>query len=357
MSPHTEAVDAPVRVAVLGTGQMGRLIGRILLTKPGLELVGVMARRPDRVGRDAGEVLELDRALDVPISATVDDVIAREPDLVVQATCSRLTEAEAEIVPCLEAGIDVISIAEEMAWPWASSPEWAGRIDALAARNGATLLGTGVNPGFVLDLLVIALSGVCADVRSITASRVNDLSPYGPTVLASQGVGLSPEEFVTGVQAGTVVGHMGFPESIGMIATRLGWQIDRVEERREPIVTTVPRRTPFVAVAPGMVAGCRHTATGYREDRPVITLVHPQQIHPEAEGIATGDTIDIEGTPHVHLEGSPEIPGGIATAALAVNMIPSVVAAPPGLTSMAHLPVPAALAGDLTRRPKEEAHV
>lgn len=356
MSPHVEAVGAPVRVAVLGTGQMGRQIVGILLTKPELQLVGVMARRPDRVGRDAGEVLELGRVLDVPISATVDDVIAHTPDLVIQATCSRLTEAEDEIVSCLQAGVDVISIAEEMAWPWAGSPEWADRIDVLARRNGATVLGTGVNPGFVLDLLVIALTGVCAEVRSITASRVNDLAPYGPTVLASQGVGLSREEFAAAVSAGTVVGHMGFPESIAMIAARLGWEIDRIEERREPIITTVPRRTPFVSVEPGKVAGCRHTAIGYGHGRALVTLIHPQQIHPEAEGIMTGDTIDIDGTPHVHLEGSPEIPGGMATAAIAVNMVPSVAAAAPGLTSMAHLPVPAALAGELARRPAETAH-
>jgi 4-hydroxy-tetrahydrodipicolinate reductase len=87
----------------------------------------------------------------------------------------------------------------------------------------------------------------------------------------------------------------------------------------------------------------------YRADRPVITLTHPQQIRPEAEGVETGDTIEIAGTPPVRLVTSPEIPGGAATIALAVNVIPRVLAAPPGLHSMADLPAPAAIMGEARR--------
>jgi 4-hydroxy-tetrahydrodipicolinate reductase len=222
-------------------------------------------------------------------------------------------------------------------------------MDRLAREHGATLLGTGVNPGFVLDLLVIALTGVCARVDSITATRVNDLSPYGPAVLRTQGVGLTPEAFREGVEAETVLGHVGFPASIGMIAAALGVDIDRVVETREPIVSRVRRETPSVTVEPGQVAGCLHTAVARRAGRPFVTLIHPQQVHPELEGVETGDTIAIAGTPSLRLAGSPEIPGGVATAALAVNMLPRLLAAPPGLHSMADLPVPAALLGDLRR--------
>jgi 4-hydroxy-tetrahydrodipicolinate reductase len=194
---------------------------------------------------------------------------------------------------------------------------------------------------------VVALTGVCARVDSIRATRVNDLSPYGPTVLRTQGVGLSPEAFAAGLADGSVVGHVGFPESVGMIAAALGWEVERVDQRREPIVARTRRTTPFVTVEPGMVAGCHHTAVGWVAGRPAVELVHPQQVCPEEEGLATGDTIEIRGVPDVRLAGSPEIPGGLATAALAVNMVPRVLAAPPGLTSMAHLPVPAAVAGEV----------
>ncbi len=336
-----------VRVAVLGTGEMGSGIARLVRRKPGLALVGAFARRAERAGLELGRVLG-EGEVGIRIDAKLPDLLQRtRPDLAVQATCSRLEDAEGELLACLEAGVNVISIAEEMAWPAARSPAFAARIDRLARERGVTVLGTGVNPGFVLDLLVIALTGVCASIESITARRVNDLAPYGPTVLRSQGVGLTPEAFRQGVADGSVVGHIGFPESLGMIAASLGWELERIEETREPIVARVRRQTPHVTVEPGRVAGCLHSATGWREGRPVISLVHPQQVRPEAEGISTGDSIEVEGIPPVRLSGSPEIPGGLATVALAVNMIPRVLAAPPGLRSMADLPVPAAIMGDV----------
>jgi 4-hydroxy-tetrahydrodipicolinate reductase len=208
-------------------------------------------------------------------------------------------------------------------------------------------------------LLVIALTGVCADVDTITATRINDLSPYGPTVLRSQGVGLTPEEFRAALRAGTVVGHIGFQESAHMIAHAVGWTIDRVTETREPIISRVPRQTPFVTVAPGQVAGCLHIATAYhrdKPDKPLITLIHPQQIHPRLENIATGDTIEIAGTPNIRLTGSPEIPGGTGTIALAVNMIPHLLNAAPGLHTMADLPVPAAALGDMHEQVRRHIH-
>jgi hypothetical protein len=243
----------------------------------------------------------------------------------------------------------VISIAEQMAYPAFSAPLLAERIHRAALAHGAAVVGTGVNPGFVLDLLVVVLTAVCADIRSISASRVNDLAPYGPTVLASQGVGLSPQAFADGLAEGRVVGHMGFPESIHLIASAVGWEIERIEETREAIIARVRRETPFVSVEPGQVAGCLHTAVAYRRDRAVITLRHPQQVQPQLEATDTGDSIEIDGTPKLRLAGRPEIPGGQATCALAVNMIPRILSAAAGLHTMADLPVPAALLGDARR--------
>jgi 4-hydroxy-tetrahydrodipicolinate reductase len=345
----SEAVDA-VRVLLLGTGQMGSGIARLVLAKQGLELVGAYGRRRDRAGTDLGRAIGLDRALGIPLGGDLGVEVARSrPQVAIQTTCSRLVDAIDEVSTLIRQRVHVISIAEEMAYPAASSAAIAATIDRLAVEHGVAVVGTGVNPGFVLDLLVIVLSGVCADVRSITATRVNDLSPYGPSVLATQGVGLTVEAFRRGLEGGTVAGHFGFPQSIGMIADTLGWEIERIDERREPIVSTVRRQTPFVTVEPGRVAGCLHTAVAYHAGEAVITLIHPQQIHPHLEGVQTGDTIEIEGTPNVRLAGSPEIPGGMATVALAVNMIPRVLSASPGLHSMAGLPVPAAMLADARR--------
>jgi 2,4-diaminopentanoate dehydrogenase len=339
-----------VRILVLGLGQMGSGIARLVLDKQGLELVGACGHRAEHLGMDLGRAIGLDRDLGLRISADVDNTIeATRPHVAIQATCSRAADAAVEISTLVRHGIHVISIAEEMAFPACAAPALADDLDRLAVANKVSILGTGVNPGFVLDLLVIALTGVCAGVESITATRVNDLSSYGPTVLRSQGVGLWPEQFQQGLKDGSVVGHVGFPESIHMIARALGWKIGRISESREPIVARVERETPFVKVVPGQVAGCLHTAVAYRDEKPAITLVHPQQIHPQLEGVETGDAIEIRGIPNIRLAGNPEIPGGTATIALAVNMIPHVLNARPGLHTMAELPVPAAMLGDARR--------
>jgi hypothetical protein len=347
MGRFQQSAADSVRVLVLGLGQMGSGIARLVLDKQGLELVGACGHRAEHLGMDLGRALGLDGDLGVRIGANLDNTIqTTRPHVAIQATCSRVTDAAVEISTLVRHGVHAISIAEEMAFPACAAPALADELDRLAVANKVSILGTGVNPGFVLDLLVIALTGVCAGIESITATRVNDLSPYGPTVLRSQGVGLWPKEFAQGLKGGSVVGHIGFPQSIHLIARSLGWKIARITESREPIITQVRRETPFVKVAPGQVAGCLHTAVAYRDEQPVITLIHPQQIHPQLEGVETGDTIEIRGIPNVRLAGSPEIPGGTATIALAVNMIPRVLNAPPGLHTMADLPVPAAMLGD-----------
>lgn len=351
MNSQISRAGEPIRVLVLGSGQMGTGIARLVLAKHGLELVGMCAKRPQRAGVNVGRAIGLERDLDLRISIDLTGSIdLQRPHVAIQATCSKLSEAIADITTLLQHGVHVISIAEEMAYPACRAAAVADEIHRLAVANDVAVVGTGINPGFVLDLLVITLSGVCSEIRAIAAERINDLAPYGPTVLASQGVGLAPEAFYEGVEAGTVVGHYGFAESIHMIADALGWDIDHIDEARTPIVSGVRRATPFVTVEPGTVAGCLHTAIARRRGEPVITLRHPQQIQPQLEGVQTGDRIEIYGSPDVRLAGSPEIPGGEATCALAVNMIPRLLNAAPGLHSMADLPVPAALLGDARRR-------
>lgn len=347
-----------IRVIVLGTGQMGSAIARLVLAKDGLELAGAFAKRAEREGMDVGRAIGLSKDLGRPVHKDLGVAVEEaRPHVAIQATCSTLTDAMEPIMALVQDGVHVISIAEEMAYPAATSLQAAAELRHLAVSHGVSVLGTGINPGFVLDLLVTALTGVCAHVQSITATRVNDLSPYGPTVLANQGVGLTPEEFRDGVARGTVVGHVGLPQSMHMIAAALGWEIESIEERCEPIIATVRRETPFATVQPGCSAGCHHSAVTYMRGGQVINLIHPQQICPHFEGVETGDTIEIEGTPDIRFSGSPEIPGGIATVALAVNMVPRVLSVPPGLYCMTDLPVPAAVMGDvrdLVRRPVSE---
>ncbi|MEW5813870.1 MAG: 2,4-diaminopentanoate dehydrogenase [Spirochaetota bacterium] len=341
-------MDNRIKVVLLGTGRMGEGIGRLLLEKDGIQLAGAVGKRKERVGIDLGRLFNLDRDLNLKLSDNLSNLLqAVRPDVVIQTTGSRMNEVYPDIMTALEYDANVISIAEEMSYPWFSSPEKAGEIHSHALNKGVSVLGTGINPGFVLDYLIIALTGVCLSVESITASRVNDLSPYGYSVLKTQGVGLTPAEFEQGLADGTVAGHFGFNESISLIARSLGWKIDRIEQTRKPILSTVRRVTPVMTVEPGQTAGLEHIGVGYRDGKPIITLIHPQQVYPHLGGVETGDSISIKGRPDINFSSSPEIPGGLGTIALAVNMIPHVLSAKPGLLTMADLPVPAALMGDV----------
>ena len=335
------------RVAVWGFGAMGSGIVRNILSKYELKLVGVHDARVDYIGKDVGSLLGLEetgvKVHDNPMKM-IDET---NPDLVVIATNSFVSVVKEQILSVIKKNVNVVTIAEEMAHSFYTHPEEALEIDNTARRHGVTVLGTGVNPGFVLDTLVIALTGASLNVKKIKAARINDLSPFGPTVMQTQGVGTTVEEFEKGIKDGSIVGHIGFEQSIHMIADAMGWHIDRIEQERKPIVSNVYRETKYVKVEKGMVAGCNHTAKAYMGDECVIELEHPQQVLPELEEVNTGDYIWVEGNPDLSLSIKPEIPGGKGTIAIATNMIPSVIESEAGLMTMADLPVPRALIGEL----------
>lgn len=338
-----------IRVLIWGLGAMGSGIARLINQKQGITLSGAIVRNTHGAA-NLRDYLCDPSLPDVPVDSDPSRLLTQaEADLALICTASFTKDVYPQLEMALSAGLNVITIAEQMANPWVDEPELAQQLDTLARTKGVTIVGTGINPGFVLDTLIVALTGVCADVRSIKAARINDLSPFGPTVMATQGVGISPAAFAAGLQDGKIVGHVGFRESMDMIAGALGWQLDEIREEREPIISNTHRQTPYVTVAPGQVAGCRHVAYGLVNGEVKISLEHPQQVRPEAEGVATGDYIWIDATPAINLTIKPEIPGGIGTIAMAVNLIPLVLQAPPGLKTMTDLPVPRALMGDLTK--------
>ena len=338
-----------IKVVLWGMGSMGSGMGKYLVDKKGVEIVGAIANRESKAGKDVGEFFGLDKEVGVKITNDPMSVITEDVDVVLQATSSFVEDVYPQIEEIVKRKVNVISIAEEMAYPMVENKELSEKIDKIAKENNVSVLGTGINPGFVLDLLIIALSGACAKVDKIEAARINDLSPFGPTVMRTQGVGTTVEEFEKGIKDGSIVGHIGFLESIHMIADRLGIKLDKVEQTREPIVSETHRETPHVKVEPGMVAGCRHIARGYSDGKEVILLEHPQQIHPGKEGTETGDYIKIKGIPDINMSIQPEIPGGIGTMAVAINMIPVIIGAEAGLVTMKDLPVPAAMVGDLRK--------
>jgi 4-hydroxy-tetrahydrodipicolinate reductase len=198
-----------------------------------------------------------------------------------------------------------------------------------------------------MDLLVVALTGVMKDVTHIEANRVNSLSPFGPAVMEEQGVGISLNEFEQGIKNNTLAGHVGFAESVGMIADAIGVKLDGFEQQMEPIITSIDRKSPYGFAKANHVAGVNMTGQGLVNNSVFIDMKHPQQIEPELEGTHTGDYINIKGVPEVNMAITPEIDGGIGTIAMCVNMIPHVINAKPGLKTMIDLPVPRAILGDM----------
>ncbi|WP_292598233.1 2,4-diaminopentanoate dehydrogenase [Mesotoga sp. UBA6090] len=335
------------RVLVWGLGAMGSGVARNIMKKEDLRLVGAVEKDPERIGKDLGEYLGGEKTGRLVYSDIEKAIVETRPDIVVIATNSFVKEVLPKIEAAARHHVDILTIAEEMAFPFVSHPEESEVLENIAWRYGVSILGTGINPGFVLDLLIIAMTGACLKVNRIEARRINDLSPFGKTVMETQGVGTFPEEFKKGIEKGDIVGHIGFQQSIAMIGNALGWEIDRIEESQEPIISNTERKTAVAHVKPGMVAGCKHVGRGYCGEKLMIELVHPQQILPETEGVDTGDYIDIYGDPEIHLSIKPEIPGGKGTIALATNMIPAVIEAAPGLIEMSELPIPRCLIDEI----------
>lgn len=337
-----------IKIALWGFGAMGAGMAEMLLKKEGVDIVGVCDLHPERVGKSVGEVLGTDRCTDVMISGDIEEVLSVEGiNLCLLATDSFTKGAFGKLKLIMEKGINVITTAEEMAYPQAKEPELTKELNAIAKANGVTVLGTGINPGMIMDLLVVCLTGCMETVEHIEAKRVNSLSPFGVTVMEEQGVGITEAAFTKRKDAGELAGHVGFTESVNMISDAIGWKIDRFEQQMKPILTTVDRTSPYGFAGAGTLAGINMTGQGYIDGQVKIDMIHPQQIEPEMEGTHTGDYITIKGSPEVNMAITPEVDGGIGTIAMCVNMIPHVLNAKPGLKTMIDLPVPRAIMGDM----------
>lgn len=337
-----------VKVIIWGLGAMGGGMAEMLLKKKGVDIVGVVGRGA-KIGKSMYDFIKTEKGSkpDVIIGSAEDVIKEKAADVVLLCTDSFTRNAFDKIKFCLEKKINVISSAEEMAFPKAKEPELTKELDRIAKENGVTVLGTGINPGLIMDLLVVAFTGACEEVEHILARRVNSLSPFGPAVMEEQGIGLTVDEFKKGVETGKLAGHVGFAESIGMIAEAIGWKLSDFKQSMEPIVTDVDRKSPYGFAKAGDVAGCAMKGYGYVDGELKIEMDHPQQIEPQLAGVETGDYIVIKGTPNVNMANKPEIPGGIGTIAMCVNMIPHVINSRPGLKTMIDLPVPRAIMGDM----------
>jgi hypothetical protein len=346
----SEDLDKPlgseIRVILFGVGAIGCEIARLLLKKKGVKIVGAVDAAPDKVGRDLGDIIGLERKLDVKVFKSLDELNV-EADVAIHATTSFLKKAYPQITALIKHGLNVISTCEELSYPYIVSGEIAKEIDGLAKKHGVTVLGTGINPGFVMDTLVITLTAACQEIRCICAERVIDAAKRRLPFQKKIGVGLSPEEFKEKASKGEIMGHIGLRESIAMIAESLGWKLDEVKEDPiEPVISNEEVKSKFMSLESGLVAGLTQKAYGIISDEPKVTLIFKAYYGAKEEY----DSIMIDGEPMVYAKISPCIHGDKGTAAVIVNSIPNVLSAPPGLKTMKDLRVPSAFLGDLRSR-------
>ena len=332
-------MSGKARVVQFGCGPIGCSIARLAAKKPSIEIVGAIDLV--NVGRDLGEVADIGRNLGVAISNDADAVLGQlKPDVVLHATSSSLEVVYPQLEMIVKAGSNVISTTEELSYPYSAHPDLATKIDRLAKENEVTVLGTGVNPGFLMDTWPLFMTAVCQEVKSIKATRIQDASPRRIPFQKKIGAGKSAAEFDELVKAGTLR-HVGLAESIAMIASGLGWELDEVKETIEPIIAQSEVKSDYVTVKPGQVAGVKQVGSGLKEGQELITLDFQAYIGaPESY-----DAVYITGTPNMEVVIKGGTNGDLATAAIVVNSIPRVISAPPGLVTMKDLPVVSALKG------------
>jgi hypothetical protein len=324
-----------IRVVQYGVGPIGASVVRLMRQKSALEIAGAIDSDPSKSGRDLGEIVNApDAPWGIAVSADAASVLEGQVDVVMHCTSSYLTDVASQLHACLEAGCCVVSTCEELAYPFRKHPELAAKLDAAAKEEGVAMVGTGVNPGFVMDKLVLTLATVAQRVDSARAIRIVDASKRRLPLQKKIGAGMTPEEFREKVAAG-IIKHHGLPESVAMVADGLGFALDEITEAIQPVIADAHVKTPFLEVAAGQVAGVHQVARGISRGEEKIFM--ELKMYVGAKDPA--DTVTLAGEPNISLTVPGGTHGDIATAAIAVNAIPVILAAPAGLRTSRDLPL------------------
>jgi 4-hydroxy-tetrahydrodipicolinate reductase len=277
----------------------------------------------------------------VKVSADARKAIkAARPDVVVLCTSSSLRKVTPQIEEILKLKVPIVSTTEELAYPTKSNLKYARAIHHLARKTKTAVLGTGVNPGFLMDALPIMLTGVCERVDGIRVDRVQDARVRRLPFQQKIGSGLTREQFQKKVDDGSVR-HVGLAESVSMIADALGWKLDRVTDEIQPKMATETVASEYLAVDPGFVCGIVQDGVGYRDGQAVIRL-HMEAYLGAPESF---DAVEVTGSPALKMKLAGGVHGDIATASIVVNSLSKILEVAPGLHTMRDMPLPSFFGG------------
>jgi 4-hydroxy-tetrahydrodipicolinate reductase len=317
----------------IGIGPLGQKVVRYTIERGCFNIVGAVDPDPEKAGKDLGELCGIE-PLGITVRSTLNDALAkRSADVALLTTVSSLAAIESQIAELAQAGLSIISTCEELFFPWKTNPEVAVRIDQMCVQNAVACVGTGVNPGYLMDLLPAFLTGLCQDVRKVEVWRIQDASVRRVPFQQKIGAGLTLEEFEIKKKAGTLR-HVGLPESLDFIAHRLGWKLDRRVETLEPVIAESQIDGGYKPIAKGMACGVHQVGRGFVGDREVITLNFKAAVgEPESY-----DQVHIDGEPPIQSRIAGGVNGDVATCAIALNAVRSILQASPGLKTMADIP-------------------
>ena len=318
-----------------GLGSIGQSVARMVLATEGLQVVGATDVAPDQAGRDLGAVLGLPRKVRVKVDGDPDHFLRKtRADVAILCTSSSLKAIKPQLLALVARGMNVVSTCEELAFPTPASAAIFRELDAAAAKKKVSILGTGVNPGYAMDALALGLTAACSEVRRISVTRCVDAGTRRLPLQRKVGAGLNINQFRRAMTEGTVR-HVGLAESVHMIASALGWKLDRVDETLEAAIAPRDLDTEYLRIAAGGVAGIKQHARGFRGEEGVISL--DLQMYVGAE--SPRDHVYIDGTPPIDMTIKGGIAGDQATASIVVNSIPKLMAARPGVVTMKDLPL------------------
>lgn len=329
---------AGLRVVQFGMGPIGVRSARLAAGKSTIRLVGAVDKDPAKIGRDIG-TLDGGKPLGVLVQGDFQDVCARiPPDVVLHTTSSSFAAVYPQLEAMVRAGVSVVSSTEELLFPSLRNRELAERLDRLARRHGVVVLGTGVNPGFVMDTLPLILTAVCYEVKKVTVERRVDAATRRLPLQKKVGAGLTVREF-NALKARHAIGHVGLGESLALIAHGLGWPVDRIEERLAPVVATKSVTTRFLTVAKGQVAGIWNRGWVFSGGKIRVSL--DLRMYVGAKDPC--DRVVLDATPPIETRLVGGVAGDLATAAMLVNLAPRVhemAKINPGLRLMTEMGLP-----------------
>jgi len=327
-----------IKVIQFGLGPIGIESLKLAAEQSWLEVTGGVDIDPAKIGKSLAEITGVASFGPATVHPSLEALFAAAglPDVVLHTAGSSAAISFAQMKPALDRGISVASTCEELIFPALKTPAVAAEYDQLCRRTGARIAGTGVNPGFVMDILPICLTGVSRDVTSLYVERVVNASTRRQPLQAKIGSGQNPADFRAKFAAGQA-GHAGFQQSVALLAHAMGWELDEIRETCEPVVATSRVVTKFFDVAPGQSVGIHQKCFGLSRGETKIKL--DLQMYLDAP--LPHDAIVVKGRPDLNLVLNGGVAGDDATVAALINIVPRLLAAGPGVRLMTELALPA----------------